>query len=95
MERVSTTELENHLSARLARVRAGECLLVTDQERPVAILAPLAGTGSAGRLSGLVAEGVVRAPRESFRAGEWNRLARPVADSPGLVEAIGEDREER
>jgi prevent-host-death family protein len=95
MERVSASDLEKHLSARLERVRDGESLLVTDREQPVAILVPLSGIESAGGLPGLLAAGAVRAPKERFRAEEWDRLARPPADSPGLVAAVREDREER
>lgn len=57
MERVPIRELQQHASAVLRRVRAGETLGVTDRGRLVAILAP---PGAVGGRSALVASGRVR-----------------------------------
>ena len=52
-EMVGIRELRQNLSAVLQRVKAGERLVVTDHNRPVAELAPLAPRG----LDRLIAEG--------------------------------------
>lgn len=54
---VGVRELRQHLSAALDRVKAGERLIVTERNRPVAQLVPLDPEQS--RLARLVAEGRV------------------------------------
>ncbi|WP_119067333.1 type II toxin-antitoxin system Phd/YefM family antitoxin [Rubrobacter indicoceani] len=50
-EQVGVRELRQNLSRYLERVRAGEAFEVTERNRPVAVLAPLAGeTTATGRL---------------------------------------------
>ena len=56
-------ELNQNPSRAVARVRAGESLLVTDRGRPILRMVP--EVESPGVLSRLVAEGVATAPAES------------------------------
>jgi prevent-host-death family protein len=58
---VGIAELRQNLSKYLRRVEAGERLVVTDRNKPVAELGPPPTTGSA--LDRLIAEGKVRPPK--------------------------------
>ena len=57
---VGVRELRQNLSRYLERVRAGETFEVTERNRPVALLAPLAGRATA--LGRLVASGRATPP---------------------------------
>lgn len=59
MRSTSITDLKANLSARLKQVRNGEPLLVTDHNKPVAVLHGLYKKSDNERLSGLIAAGVV------------------------------------
>ena len=58
---VGVAELRQNLSKYLRRIEAGERLVVTDRNRPVAELGPPPTTGSA--LDRLIADGQVRPPK--------------------------------
>jgi prevent-host-death family protein len=60
-ETVGVAELRQNLSVYLRRVAAGERLVVTDRNRPVAMLGPVPNAES--RLDQLVAEGKVKPPK--------------------------------
>jgi prevent-host-death family protein len=62
MKTASVTDLKGNLSAHLKEVIAGEPLLVTDRNKPVAIIQPLGSGFSSQRVAGLVAKGVVGRP---------------------------------
>lgn len=85
-------ELRQNLSKHLRRVRAGERIVVTDHNRPIATLGPPPGTESA--LERLVAEGRLTAPTQP--RGEFSpvklRGADPRAASRALEEVRGEHR---
>jgi prevent-host-death family protein len=82
---VGVAELRQNLSRYLRRVQAGERLVVTDRNKPVAELGPPAAAGSG--LDRLLAEGRVSRPR---------RTALPQAlELDGDVEALSEVRGER
>jgi len=88
---IATTK--NQLSRLLERVKQGETILITDRQRPVARLQPLA-PADAG-LEGLVSSGVITAPEQALDFAEF--LATPCAESrPGceLAAAVIEEREE-
>jgi len=74
---VGVAQLRQNLSVYLRRVAAGERLVVTDRNRPVAELGPPAATGAA--LDRLVAEGLVSRP---LRRGVPGPLR---LDDPGVV----------
>jgi prevent-host-death family protein len=83
---VGVRELKNNLSRYLARVRAGDQIVVTDHGRPVARLTPLdAGTG---RLAALVAAGVVQAPKDNTR----HRPTRRVRARTTISDLVREQR---
>ena len=86
---VGIAELRQNLTRYLRRVAAGERLIVTDRNRPVAELGPPPSTGQA--LDRLIAEGRVSRPV---------RLGLPPAleltgDARALSEALEEIRGER
>jgi prevent-host-death family protein len=62
VETIGLRELNQNPSRAVARVRAGESLLVTDRGRPVLRMVP--EIESPGVLSRLVAEGTATAPAE-------------------------------
>ena len=94
MRTTSVTDLKARLSLRLKQVQNGESLVVTDHNRPVALLQPLpAGSGNE-RLVALTAAGVVSPPGrpmdiDAFRAMPSARCAVP------LSAAIVEERNDR
>lgn len=63
METIGLRELNQNPSRAVARVRAGESLLVTDRGRPILRMVP--EVESPGVLGRLVAEGRVTAPAET------------------------------
>jgi prevent-host-death family protein len=61
MRTTTITEAKNGLSALIARVRAGESVVILDRGTPVARLEPIVGRGDAeGRLRRLERAGLVR-----------------------------------
>lgn len=87
MSSVGVAQLRQDLSKYLKRVEGGESLVVTDHNRPVAMLGPL--PDEAGALARLVAEGRVARP-----AGLG--LPDPIAldgDPRALSEALAELRD--
>jgi prevent-host-death family protein len=63
---VGVAELRQNLSVYLRRIEAGERLVVTDRNRPVAELGPPPSTS--GRLDQLIAEGRVRPATRSLQS---------------------------
>lgn len=62
METIGLRELNQNPSRAVARVRAGESLLVTDRGRPILRMVP--EPEAVGVLAGLVAAGTATAPAE-------------------------------
>jgi prevent-host-death family protein len=60
-EMVGVAELRQNLSVYLRKIAAGERFIVTDRNRPVAMLGPVPNTES--RLDQLIAEGRVKPPK--------------------------------
>lgn len=90
----AVSELKAGLSAYLARVKAGEEVVVTDRGTPVAKLVPIPASAEPEdeRIRRLVREGVLRPPTGTLPADFWTR-PRP-ADPEGLVrKAVLEERE--
>lgn len=75
-------ELKALLSETLARVKAGEEVLVTEHSRPIARLVPLSAVTPAAATRDLVRSGLVRAPEKPFDASFW-KLARARYQEPG------------
>lgn len=92
---VSIADLKNHLSTHLARVRAGEEVLVRDRQTPIAKIVPLTGIEDASAdEAALAAEGMVRLPKRRLAASFWAAQGPRVA-TDRAVEILREDREAR
>ncbi len=87
MEMTGLRELVQNVSEAVARVRAGESLLVTDGGRPVLRMVP--EVESPGLLGRLLAEGTVTAPAER---GMPDLVEDLVPDVDGVTGLLLEDR---
>ena len=85
---VGIAELRQNLSLYLRRVEAGERLLVTDRNRPVAELGPPPSAGEA--LDRLIAEGRVTRPTRRGMPPPLRMDGDPYALSRALDEIRGE-----
>jgi len=84
MKRVGVAELKNGLSRHLRAVESGEVLEITDHERPIARLVPIARTGKL----------VLRQPVRPF--SEIAKKRYPPANLPvSSLELLLEDRAKR
>jgi prevent-host-death family protein len=90
-EQVGVRELRQNLSKYLRRVDAGETLVVTENRRPVAVLAPLPEQMT--RYQRLIAEGLVRPPEEDGDLLDIEPSTGPVLMP--LSEALELERRER
>ena len=64
-------ELKALLSETLARVKAGEEVIVTEHSRPIARLVPLSAATPAAATQELVRAGLVKAPETSLDEAFW------------------------
>lgn len=90
MHTVNIADLKNNLSAYLARVRAGEELLVKDRNRPIARLVPLIASDDLDAEEvEMAANGLLRLPEEELPESFWKMPAPEVslADAVGAVVA--------
>jgi prevent-host-death family protein len=87
-ETVGIGELRQNLSKYLRRVEAGERLVVTDRNKPVAELGPPPTTGPA--LDRLIAEGRVSRPRRASLPEPVDLDIDPGALNRALEEVRGE-----
>ncbi len=85
---VGVAELRQNLSVYLRRVREGETLVVTDRNRPVAVLGP--APESASRLDQLIAAGRVSPPTRS----EFPEPLEMESVPDGLSRALAELRDD-
>jgi prevent-host-death family protein len=99
MKKASITEAKNRLSALIDGLKGGDPVLIVDRGRPVARLEPVSSTGtseSAGRLSRLIRDGVVRPSRTSpSRTLFETPPPRPKAGASAVAALIAERREGR
>lgn len=94
MENVSISQLKNQLSAYLKKVEAGQTVVVTDRNKPVARLEPIAAAGrESDRIAMLLQQGLVSMPKAPPLSIEEIRKRRPVAPGARLLEALLEERE--
>ncbi len=91
---VSVSALKASLSRYLRQVKAGEEVIVTERDRPVAKLVPVTGSMPAtARLRAMERDGRIRLGSGRLPADFW-RLPRPK-DARGLVRrALTEEREQ-
>jgi len=76
MRTIGIAELKASLSETLARVKAGEEILITEHSRPVAKLVPLSAAAPAAAADEMVRAGVLRAPERPLDDSFWT-LPRP------------------
>jgi len=88
METIGLRELNQNPSKAVARVRAGESLLVTDRGRPVLRMVP--EVERPGTLHRLVAEGEATAPVER---GIPDLIADLLPETDSLTEVLVADRD--
>ncbi len=86
---VGVKELKTHLSAHLARVKAGDTVVITERGRPVAKLVPAAAKDVPASVARLLASG------EATWSGQPLPPFEPIALVPGaktIAQMISEDR---
>jgi prevent-host-death family protein len=88
VETIGLRELNQNPSRAVARVRAGESLLVTDRGKPILRMVPEVETS--GTLSRLVAEGSATAPAEN---GLPDLIADLVPEVESLADVLLADRQ--
>jgi prevent-host-death family protein len=87
-ETVGVAELRQNLSVYLRRVEKGERMIVTDRNKPVAVLGPAPASGAA--LDRLIADGRVSPPRRSGLPEPLELDGDPQALSRALDEIRGD-----
>jgi prevent-host-death family protein len=90
MRSLGIAELKALLSETLARVKAGEEVMVTEHGRPIARILPLSAASPAAATQELVRMGQVRAPEKALDEAFW-KLPRGQYREPFV---LGEDRDE-
>ena len=95
MKVAKVSELKALLSSYLARVKAGEEVIVTERGTPVARLVPISPAGDAERerMSRLERQGLVTIGRGRLPRGFWDR-ALPADPQDLVLKALLEDRAE-
>ncbi|MDF0644541.1 MAG: type II toxin-antitoxin system prevent-host-death family antitoxin [Nitrospira sp.] len=93
MKRTGVSTLKATLSACLARVKAGDEVLVMERGKPIAKLVPLRkGTdGTAAHLEDLARAGLVRVGTSKLPAGFW-KMPRPKDRKRRGLKALLADR---
>lgn len=92
---VSIADLEGNLIMHLARVRAGEELLIRDRRTTIAKIVPLIAAGGASPDEiALAAEGKVRLPTKRLPASFWKSSGPRVA-TDRVLEILRDDRDAR
>ena len=93
MYKATISEVKNHLSAYLKKVRAGETILILDRDEPVARIEPAVATDDLdGHLARLVREGLVKPPTKPVPIGLLESPAPTSAKS--VLESLLEERRE-
>lgn len=88
-------ELKAALSEYLARVKAGEEVIVTERGRPIARIAPLAGADALdARTTELIARGRIRPAEEPMDVEEFLKLPFPEDPTGAVLAALLAEREE-
>ncbi|MBA3606361.1 MAG: type II toxin-antitoxin system prevent-host-death family antitoxin [Acidimicrobiia bacterium] len=94
MTSIGVRELRQHASRWLARVKAGERIVVTERGRPIAELVPIVEPPPGGRLAQLVEEGLA-SPGAGSLLDVLDRVGGPTigpAVSPRLEELRSGER---
>jgi prevent-host-death family protein len=92
MKTAAVAELKAHLSRYLRRVKAGEEILITDRNIPVARIVPVAAAADE-RLRALERQGLIKTGTGTLPSDFWKR--RRGRDDRGLTRAaVSEERQE-
>ena len=93
MEKATISQLKNHLSAYLKKVRAGDSILILDRDRPIARIERVAPEDRpADRLARLERSGLLQ---RSTRTLSLEALRAPVPrPERSVVEALTDERRE-
>jgi prevent-host-death family protein len=95
MKSATVSKLKATLSEFLARVKAGEEVIVTERGRPIAKIVPIPRSGSAdsAHLLDLARAGLVRIGSGKLPEGFW-KLPRPKDKQGAALKALLEERAE-
>ncbi len=96
MKNASISSAKNGLSALIDRVRRGETIIITDRNRPVAQLSPLApdlSTDSA-RITEMERSGLIKRGRPGPSKGLLQRLPPMPTTTANVLRALLLDRDE-
>ncbi len=91
MQTAGVSELKANLSEALARVKAGEEILVTEHGRPIARLVPLPPDAPESATRELVRSGLLAAPKAKLGEDFW-RLPRAADPEGRLLTALLDER---
>jgi len=94
MKTTPVSQLKATLSEQLARVKAGEEIVVTEHGRPIAKIVPLGGAtvGLSAHMSELARNGLIRLGSGKISKDIW-KLPRPVDKRGRALKALVDERE--
>ncbi len=94
MKTTPVSQLKATLSEQLARVKAGEEVVVTERGRPIAIIVPLGGEtiGLSAHMSELARNGLIRLGSGKISKEIW-KLPRPVDKRGRALKSLVDERE--
>ena len=94
METTPVSQLKATLSEQLARVKAGEEVVVTERGRPIAKIVPLGGEtiGLSSHMSELARKGLIRLGSGKVSKAFW-KFPRPVDKRGQVLKALIDERE--
>ncbi|MEX2492210.1 MAG: type II toxin-antitoxin system prevent-host-death family antitoxin [Nitrospirales bacterium] len=94
MKTTPVSQLKATLSEQLARVKAGEEVVVTEHGRPIAKIVPLGGEtiGLSSHMSELARKGLIRLGRGKVPKAVW-KLPRPIDKRGRALKALVDERE--
>ncbi|MGV7228259.1 MAG: type II toxin-antitoxin system Phd/YefM family antitoxin [Nitrospirales bacterium] len=95
MKTTPVSELKATLSEQLARVKAGEEVVVTERGRPIAKIVPLSGEsiGLSAHMSELARKGLIRLGKGKISKDIW-KLPRPRDKQGKGLRALMDEREQ-
>jgi len=95
MKSAAVSKLKAGLSEYLAKVKAGEEVIVMERGKPIAKLVPLPrdGLASSGHLQALARAGLVRLGTGKLPAGFW-KMPRPKDRQGAVLKALLAERDE-
>ena len=93
MRSTAVSKLKATLSEHLARVKAGEEVIVTERGKPIAKIIPIRGDSVAtpAHLTDLARAGLIRLGSGKLPKGFW-KLPRPADPSGAVLRALLEER---